>query len=168
MRNTTGRPRSHTALNDKLIVTARVLEQAGNLLFERFGLTMRTYEILVRIHGGETTTAQLASMLQSSPANITHKTHLLERQRRIRRTMDREDRRVWHFSLTRHGTQVLQTVQDLYYGATRKLYAEFSRQDKARLFAFLDAIETHLNGVMDDTELLRRFVASRAAAAANR
>lgn len=151
---------SNIALNNKLVVTTRILEHASNLLFTQFGMTARTYEILMRIHNGENITANLASMLRSSPSNITHKTKLLEKQGYIQRLVGGRDKRVWHFSLTPHGKQALKTVQHLYDKATQKLYAQFSRKERNQFFEFLDALESHLESVMENKQHVTMFVGS--------
>lgn len=154
-------PETHTGLNDKLLITARVLEKAWNLLFSNFNMTERTYEILIHVHTGEKTTAELAAILQSSLANITHKTKLLESQGYLKRVVDGKDKRVWYFSLTPDGKQALKTMRYLYEKATEKLYADFSGQEKKRVLEFLNAIEAHLKAIIENKEQIKTFIASQ-------
>ncbi len=149
---------SNTAINDKLLMTARVLEKTGDLLFGQFGLTVRAYEILTHLHAGEDTTAKLAIILQSSPANITHKTKLLESEGLIKRVVDQHDKRIWRFSLTQRGEQILKTIHGIYEKATVKLYSQFSKQKKQEALEFLNAVLEHLTALLENEEKVKMFV----------
>jgi DNA-binding MarR family transcriptional regulator len=151
---------SSILINDKLLVTARLLEKAGNLLFGHFGLTTGAYEILLHIHAGANTTAALAGLLQSSLANITHKTKLLESQGYLERTVSDTDKRIWHFSLTPEGERVFGAIRMLYEKATDALYGRFSEKEKKQFLLFVDAVESHLKAIVENQKHVEKFVAT--------
>ena len=99
-------------------------------------------------------------MLQSSLANITHKTKLLESHGYLKRMASDTDKRIWYFSLTPQGEKVLETIRFIYEKATEKLYSQFSKQQKKQFLQFLSAVEEHLKGISENKKQIKQFVES--------
>jgi DNA-binding MarR family transcriptional regulator len=131
-------------ITHQLLATTRLLERTWDEVFARFGITLRAYELLLDIQAGLDTTGALAGVTQNTPASITHKTKLLEDLGYLTRRVDPEDKRVWHFSLTPRGRELVETVQRINTAALAQLYAEFSTEQKQHVWAFLNALTAHL------------------------
>ncbi len=142
---------------NRLLVTARALEKAGDEIFSRFGITQGMYELLVLVADRVDTTTKLANISQITLAGITHKTKFLEDKGYIQRVVSREDKRVWYFSLTPKGQELLETIRAVYEEMTVPLFAQFSEAHKQQALILLTATEQHLRHVLQN----RRIIAER-------
>jgi len=142
----------------KLLVTARALELAGNEIFSRFGITLSMYEILMLISDHVDTTTKLASISQITLAGITHKTKLMEDKGYMQRVVDKEDKRVWYFSLTPKGQSLLETIRAVYEEMTVPLFAQFSETHKQQTLTLLTATEQHLSHVLQNRQIIVAYV----------
>jgi DNA-binding MarR family transcriptional regulator len=142
----------------KLLVTARALERAGDEIFSRFGITLGMYEILMLIANKVDTTTKLAGISQITLASITHKTKLMEEKGYIQRTVNKEDKRVWCFSLTQKGQGLIETIRKIYEEITIPLFAQFSETDKQQMLTFLTATEEHLRSVLQKRQMIVEYV----------
>jgi MarR family 2-MHQ and catechol resistance regulon transcriptional repressor len=151
-------PKINVDIIAKLLVTARALETAGDEIFSQFGITLGSYEILVLIDGKVDTTTRMANQSQITLASITHKTKIMEEKGYIRRVMDRQDKRIWYFSLTPRGQSLLETVREVYAEVTRPLFAQFSESEKQQVLTVLSATEKHLRDVTQNRLVIRGYV----------
>jgi len=142
----------------KLLVTSRVLERAGDVIFSRFGITQGMYEILVLVSDHVDTTTKLAGISQITLANITHKTKFLEDKGYIQRVVNKDDKRVWYFSLTQKGQSLLETVRAVYEEMMVLLFAQFSEAHKQQTLTLLTATEQHLMHVLQNRQIIVEYV----------
>lgn len=149
---------TNVGMTNTLIVIARSMEKVGDVFFSKFGLTMRTYEILIQINRGITTTLELSKIMQTTPASIAQKTRVLEEKKLIKRTVGKEDKRIWHFSHTKKGQEVLRNIQLIYEQANSHLYSQYSAKEKQQILDFLAAIEEHLTFVLQNKNKINEFV----------
>jgi len=149
---------TNTAIINKLLITARALERVGDEIFSRFGITLGMYEILMLIAKDVDTTTKLAGISQITLASITHKTKLMEDNGYIQRIINKEDKRVWRFSLTKKGQALLETIHAMYEQLTVPLFAQFSEVDKQHMLKFLTATEEHLGNVLQNRQMIAAFV----------
>lgn len=147
-----------TYIVGKLFSVARMLGKAGDIIFSRFGITSRSYDILMHISNGVNTTAKLAHAMQSSLANITHKTKLLEERGYIKRKVDPNDKRVWFFSITEEGKKLLETANLLSEKAIEELYSQFSSKQKQQILDFLKTTEKNLDNALQDRKEFAEFL----------
>ena len=127
-----------------MLVTTRALEKVGDAIFSRFGITLSMYELLMLIAVKVDTTTKMANMSQITLSSITHKTKIMEEKGYIRRVMDRKDKRIWYFSLTPSGKNLLETVSRVYDKVTTPLFTKLSEQEKKQIVAFLAETEEHM------------------------
>lgn len=146
-------------VSDQLIATARLLEQAGNLVMSEFGISMGAYETMTLIGQGIDTTTSLAGRSRSTLANITHRTKLLEEKRFITRTVG-EDKRMWRFSLTSEGKSLLQSVERFYGEAVNPLFSQFSEAQMDSALHLLVSTREHLEMILQDEKELKEFARS--------
>ncbi|MEI6796013.1 MAG: hypothetical protein WCK39_04045 [Methanomassiliicoccales archaeon] len=146
-------------VSDQLIATARLLEQAGNLMMSEFGITMGAYETMKLIDQRMDTTTSLAGCTKSTLANITHRTKLLEEKGMIRRTVG-EDKRMWRFSLTPEGKTVLQAVERFHGEAVHTLFSQFSEAQMDSALRLLISTREHLEMMLQDETELKVFARS--------
>ncbi len=148
-------------VTNKLLVTARMLEKVGDMLFSRFGITARAFEILKHINNGIDTTTILANAMQSSLANITHGTKILEEKGYIKRIVNERDKRIWCFSITKRGQGLLETVNSIYEAGMIPLYSQFPAKQKQQVLDFLNATEEHLKVVVQDDTHIAEFITNQ-------
>lgn len=127
-----------------LLVTARALEKVGDAIFSRFGITLSMYELLMLIAVKVDTTTKMANVSQITLASITHKTKIMEEKGYIRRVMDSKDKRIWYFSVTPNGKNLLETVSKVYEKVTTPLFGQLSEKEKQQIVAFLTGTEEHM------------------------
>lgn len=142
----------------KLLVTARALERAGDEIFSKFDITLGMYEILMLVADHVDTTTKLASISQITLASITHKTKLMENKGYINRVVNKEDKRVWYFSLTPKGQSLLETIRAVYEEMTVPLFAQFSEAHKQEALTLLIATEQHLRHVLQNRQIIVEYV----------
>lgn len=145
-------------ITKRLIGIARSMEKVGDIILSRFNLTMRTYEIMININQGISTTSELSKVMQSTPASIAQKTKLLEDSKLIKRTVGKKDKRVWYFSLTKKGKEVFKHAQHIWKHADPHLYSQYSKKEKQLIMNFINAIDEHLNFVLENKNRIDEFV----------
>ena len=126
------------------------------------GLTRSEYELLVMLvmqlgeDNGAFTVTEISTLLQITPAGVTHLINPLEETGYVERRQDRNDRRIVRIGLTNKGTQVAQAliseVQDNLIGLINHLGEEDSRT-LIRLMS--KAIEFFAPQFEDKTALVR-------------
>jgi len=146
-----------TEVSDQIITTSRLLDRAGNMLMSEFGITMSGYETLVQIGNGINTTTKLASRTNSTLANITHKTKILEEKGFIKREIG-GDKRKWNFSLTDEGVAMLETVEKYYEMATSRLFSQFSDNEVGTVLDVLNRTREHLEFILTNESDLKEYV----------
>ena len=107
------RNRNLNLISGNLTMISGNLEEkkSGNQIFSKFGLTVKTYTILVAISEGCSNSTILSSYVQGSMASITQKTKWLEDKDLIYRQMDKKDKRIWCFNLTGKGKEILNKIK---------------------------------------------------------
>jgi DNA-binding MarR family transcriptional regulator len=141
-------------VSDQIITTSRLLDQVGNLIMSEFGITMNGYETMILIDKNINTTTELANQTNSTLANITHKTKILEEKGYIRRNLG-EDKRKWNFSLTSEGKELLESVDKYYDLATNRLFSQFTEVELQSMLGILNKTSQHLEFIlMNETDLM--------------
>ena len=151
---------SNIDIISKLLVTARALEKAGDEILSRFGITMGMYEILTLIANQVDTTTKMANLSQITLSSITHKTKFLEDKGYIQRVVNNEDKRVWHFSITKKGQRLLDTVHAVYEEITANLFTQFSEAEKQQTLTVLTATEQHLGYALQNRRMMAEHIDS--------
>ena len=116
------------------------------------------YEILILISNHIDTTTKLANISQITLASVTHKTKLMENKGYIKRVVNKEDKRVWYFSLTPKGQSLLETIRAVYEEMTIPLFAQFSELHKKQALTLLIATEQHLKHVLKHRQIIAEYV----------
>ncbi len=147
-----------TAIVGRLLVTARALEQVGDAILERYGITLSMYELLMLISAGVNTTSVLARESRITPASITHKTKLMEEKGYISRRVAASDKRVWHFSLTPAGRRLMETVSATYDKVSRPLLADLSNRERQKILSFLTNTEEHMRYALENRSLMLEHI----------
>jgi DNA-binding MarR family transcriptional regulator len=141
----------------QLIATSRLLEQAGDVVLDEFGITMAMYELMMMVARGFNTTTELARQSRSTLANITHKTKSLEEAGYLRREISHQDRRIWKLSLTAEGRRLLDSVESYYEKAVNRLFSEFSEKELETTLDLLIRTRQHLELMLGQEDELRHF-----------
>jgi DNA-binding MarR family transcriptional regulator len=134
------------------------LERVGDEIFSKFDITVGMYEILTLIADHVDTTTKLAGISQITLASITHKTKHMENKGYIKRVVSKQDKRVWYFSLTPKGRNLLETIRAVYEEMTVPLFAQFSEAHKQQALALLAATEQHLGYLLQNRHMIAEFV----------
>jgi len=132
-------------LNNQFFIVIALLEKTGNQIFSKFGLTVKTYAILVAIDGGCTKSTELAKNIQGSKASVTQKTKWLEEKGLIYRELDKKDKRIWYFYLTDKGKETLKRVVPDYEKALNKLFRSFSKKEIDLVIKMFKIMEDRLH-----------------------
>ena len=146
-----------TEITEQFFVVTALLEKTGEEIFNRVGLTVKTYAILAHIRKGANTTSELAKCMQGSLASITQKTKVLEKNGFIKRVVKKEDKRFWYFSLTPKAGKVLKKVIPLFDKAVKNLYKSFTKKEQEQLLRILTIIEKRLHIAIDTKHLAKIF-----------
>lgn len=147
-------------ITKQIFIVADLLEKTGEEIFRRVGLTVRTYQILLKIQTGVKTTSELARCVEGSLASITQKTKVLEKNGFIKRIINPRDKRSWDFLLTKKAEQTLLDATPLFAKAVKVLYEPLSRKDQAQLLQRLIVIEKQLHCAMKDNNLVSQILDS--------
>jgi len=143
---------TEAGIADKLLSVMRLWEEASETIYSGVRTDdshpwfhLAGYEVLNQIDSGITTTKDLAAKANSTMANITHVTKVLEKSGCIEREVSKNDRRVWNFHVTRKGKDLLHIVRSHHSAAVKHFCSQFTEDQKKSVLTFLDAIETHLD-----------------------
>ena len=131
-------------LNNQLFKIVALLEKTGNQIFSKFGLTVKTYTILIAISEGCNKSTDLSHYVQGSMASITQKTKWLEEKDLIYRKMDKKDKRIWYFDLTDKGVEIINKIKPTYEKAVSILYKPFSKREIEDTIKILNQVEKRL------------------------
>ncbi len=105
---------SQTKFINTLFHLVVILENSGDYIFTSVGLTVRTYSVLYLISIGLDTSTSLLNDMYGTKPNMTKKLSTLEEKGFIKRTMDKKDKRIWRFALTKEGIGALETIEPIY------------------------------------------------------
>jgi DNA-binding MarR family transcriptional regulator len=134
-----------------LLLTAKMLDKTQDITLPEFEITTTSYIILTYIAEDVSTTKQLAQKLQTTYANITHKTKTLEEKGYIQRTVDPTDKRSWQFHLTSNGEAALAKIRRQHSEFAKILFIQFSDKEKQLIAKFLEGIEDHLQLIVQNS-----------------
>lgn len=137
--------KSEILLNNQIFKTCTLLERTGNSIFQKFGLTVKTYKILFCIQNGITKSTDIADNISGSLSSIAQKTKILENKGFIVRKIDSNDKRIWYFSLTPKGGKILESILPNYEKAICKLYEFLNKNKIEEIYNILQTIEKRLN-----------------------
>ena len=131
-------------LNNQLFKVVALLEKTGNQIFSNFGLTVKTYTILIAISEGCKKSTDLSHYVQGSMASITQKTKWLEEKGLIHRRLDKKDKRIWYFDLTDKGVEIIKKIKPAYEEMVSVLYEPFSKREVEVTIKILNQVEKRL------------------------
>ena len=141
---------ANSKITGKIFLLARLLKKKVDIVFSKFGLTVKTYEILTLIEAELNTSTQLAKRMNLQLAGITQKTKMLEKKGFISREIKKEDMRIWKFVLTQKGKNALQKITPINMQISECLYSSFSKADKDKMLANLTEVIEQLQRIKDE------------------
>jgi DNA-binding MarR family transcriptional regulator len=101
-----------------------VAEALDRELRRRHGLAVTEFDVLITLFNApheRLGMSELADRVSLSPAGITHLVTRLERDRRVRREVDPNDRRKWFTVLTPEGDRTLQQARPTHNEVLRRI-----------------------------------------------
>ncbi len=136
-------------LVNQIYKSAMLVEKAGNQLIKPLKVTVKKYVILTLIKEGHTKTTQLAQYIQGSLANVTQKTKVLEKEGLIKRKLDKNDRRIWHFTLTKKGEDIYRKVFQLRIKSMEDLHKLLSKDEILKTLSTMTKIEKNYSSKIE-------------------
>ena len=123
--------REKQTLIDELFRFVALLEHSGDFIFAPVWLTVKTYTVLYLISKGIDTSSLLLAGSYGSKPNMTKKLKFLEENGFISRSVDADDRRVFHFHLTKKSEEALREITPSYENALREVFRGIQASDIA-------------------------------------
>ena len=121
-----------------------ILESTWSFIFSTHWLTIKTYWVLYLISTGINTSKDLLAGTHGTRANMAKKIKFLEENGLIQRAVDGDDKRIFHFSLTKKATDILQKISPVYDEAIRILFSGISEIQLQSFLILLDTILKNL------------------------
>lgn len=126
-----------------------ILEHGGDFVFTQFGLTVKTYGVLYMISSGINTSRELLSDTYGSKPNMTKKIKSLEDNGFITREVDKNDKRVWRFFLTKKASDVLKKIHPIYEECNKHIFTHIETKDIQTALSVIAQVLENLK-TMDD------------------
>jgi len=125
----------------KLIKAVYLLLDDGDQHFlSQYDLTQVQFYALLWLANGPKNMRELSQDLLCDPSNITRVATILERKGWITRERDLNDRRVINLSLTDHGQQLCQEVQQQHEAYTLQRMSTLSEDEQSALLVLLNKL----------------------------
>lgn len=154
----TQRENINEALVESLLAVSRRIEETGDLIFSKAGVTFSTFEVLLKINDGINTSTSLKKSLGGNMSSIAHKVKFLEQKKLIERRNDENDKRKWHFHCTKKGEETLLVSTDLYTHSLSELFKSYTDEQKGFALKFICEISAHLSDVANKKDDLESFI----------
>ena len=111
-------------------------------LSQRSGLSMREINVLLFLanNPGYDTARDITEYRGISKSQVSQAVDFLTEQGYLRRTVDREDRRVVHLAITPDGAPIAQEAQDIQADCGRALLTDLSEEQQSQLQVLWDIV----------------------------
>ena len=120
-----------------LSLLPRIGKIAGQVAHERGAMTLERARILWQLVEAPRRSGEIAQRCALAPASVSELVDSLERDGYVRRTEDRNDRRVVVVEITTRGRREIERVGELMTAPVAKIIAGLSADKRARLAAAL-------------------------------
>ena len=124
-----------------------ILENTWDFIFSQVWLTVKTYSILYFISIWHDTSKDLLNGTYGSKPNMTKKLKFLEENGFIKREIDKNDKRVFRFSMTQKALDSIQKISPIYEEALRRLFIWI---DEKNIECSYNVIEQALKNMMEN------------------
>jgi DNA-binding MarR family transcriptional regulator len=120
-----------------LSLLPRIGKIAGQVAHERGAMTLERARILWQLVEAPRRSGEIAQRCGLTPASVSELVDSLERDGYVRRSEDRNDRRVVVVEITARGRREIERVGELMTAPVAKIIASLSPEKRARLAAAL-------------------------------
>jgi DNA-binding MarR family transcriptional regulator len=120
-----------------LSLLPRIGKIAGQVAHERGAMTLERARILWQLVESPRRSGEIAQRCALTPASVSELVDSLERDSYVRRTEDRNDRRVVVVEITARGRREIERVGELMTAPVAKIIASLSAEKRSRLAAAL-------------------------------
>lgn len=124
-----------------------ILENTWDFIFSQVWLTVKTYSILYLISIWLNTSRDLLNGTYWSKPNMTKKLKFLEENRFITRETDKNDKRVFRFSMTPKASESIKKISPIYEESLRRLFIWI---DEEKIECSYNVIEQALKNMMEN------------------
>ena len=139
------------------LITYDLLHQVTARYMADYGLSKSSLNILLLLRHGPAEGRQLrelGELLLVSRANITGLIDHLEEKGLVKRSVDPEDRRARHATITKKAEALLDEFMPLHYGRVNQLLVDLSNDEKTALLSLLKkarvSAQTHSAGWLEE------------------
>jgi len=138
-----------------------VVSLCEDSLFREYGLTAEQWQLLasVKTHGGIVTVGELARIVERTPNSVSMLVDRMVKARLVKRTRDRNDRRVIKVSLTGKGEGLVGPPTPVAWGLIQKILSALSPGERETLAGMLEAVKCqafgYLHPELDMAEVVR-------------
>jgi DNA-binding MarR family transcriptional regulator len=120
-----------------LSLLPRIGKIAGQVAHERGAITLERARILWQLTGAPRRSGEIAQRCALTPASVSELVDSLERDGYVRRSEDRNDRRVVVVEITARGKREIERVGELMTAPVAKILASLSADKRTRIAAAL-------------------------------
>ena len=124
-----------------LSLLPRIGKIAGQVAHERGAMTLERARVLWQLVEAPRRSGELAQRCALTPASVSELVDSLERDGFVRRSEDRNDRRVVVVDITSRGRREIERVGELMTAPVAKIIAGLSAEKRARLAAALGDLQ---------------------------
>jgi DNA-binding MarR family transcriptional regulator len=151
-------PRAATSENARLAgmllsLLPRIGKIAGQVAHERGAMTLERARILWQLVEAPRRSGEIAQRCALTPASVSELVDLLERDGFVRRSEDRNDRRVVVVEITARGRREIERVGELMTAPVAKIIAGLSAEKRSRLAAALADLQEAFTAPKESTNV---------------
>jgi DNA-binding MarR family transcriptional regulator len=151
-------PRAATSENARLAgmllsLLPRIGKIAGQVAHERGAMTLERARILWQLVEAPRRSGEIAQRCALAPASVSELVDLLERDGFVRRSEDRNDRRVVVVEITARGRREIERVGELMTAPVAKIIAGLSAEKRSRLAAALADLQEAFTAPKESTNV---------------
>lgn len=134
-------------------------------VFGEYGITMEQFSLLasVKALGGSARPSELAEILERTPNSVSMLVDRMVKAGLVKRTRDRQDRRVVHVALTSKGENALKPAEPAGWELIQKILSSLSYEEKHALVSLLEKVKSecfgYLHPGLDRAEVTKRSAA---------
>jgi DNA-binding MarR family transcriptional regulator len=154
------RPGSRTATTEDarlagmlLSLLPRIGKIAGQVAHERGAMTLERARILWQLVESPRRSGEIAQRCALTPASVSELVDSLERDGFVRRSEDRNDRRVVVVEITARGRREIERVGELMTAPVAKIIAVLSAEKRSRLAAALADLQEAFGAPKESTNV---------------
>jgi DNA-binding MarR family transcriptional regulator len=136
-----------------LSLLPRIGKIAGQVAHERGAMTLERARILWQLVEAPRRSGEIAQRCALAPASVSELVDLLERDGFVRRSEDRNDRRVVVVEITARGRREIERVGELMTAPVAKIIAGLSAEKRSRLAAALADLQEAFTAPKESTNV---------------